>query len=217
MQDSVSKRKKVRALVIISFLLLLIYAKNLIERSSFKEISRAFSEVYDDRLVVKGYIFDISEKLFNIQELIDHCDLDYDYSNIIDEITTSENEILDIIAEFEKTKLTEQEAEYLSDFKEIIQNDLNIKSYELLYSDSSGVNIEQVKSYDEKISRARKDLEGLSDIQLSEGKKVMGKAKSLINRSQIWAQFEVALLLLILIVLYLLLFKNFSSKEETDQ
>ncbi len=217
MQDSFSKRKKIRALIIISLLLLLIYAKNLIERSSFKEISRAFSEVYDDRLVVKGYIFDISEKLFTIQELVDHCNIDFDYGDIIKEITRNENEILLIISDFEQTKLTEQETIYLSDFKKIIVNDLNIKSYELLFTDSSGVNITQVKLYDSKISRARKDLEDLSDIQLVEGEKLVGKAKSLINKSQIWAQFEVALLVLILIVLYLLLFKNFSSKDATDQ
>jgi hypothetical protein len=217
MQDSFSKRKKIRAMIIISLLLLLIYAKNLIERSSFKEISRAFSEVYDDRLVVKGYILDISEKIFTIQELIDHCNIDFDYGNIIKEITRNENEILDIIKGFEQTKLTEQEAIYLSDFKKIILNDLNIKSYELLFSDSSGVNVQQVKLYDAKISQARKDLDGLAEIQLVEGEKLVVKAKSLINKSQIWAQFEVALLVLILIVLYMLLFKNFSSKEATDQ
>lgn len=217
MQDSLSQKKKIRALIIISLLLLLIYAKNLIERSSFKEISRAFSEVYDDRLVVKGYIFDISEKIFTMQKLIDHCNIDFDYGNIINEITQKENEILAIIDDFEQTKLTEQEAIYLSDFKKIIVNDLNIKSYELLFSDSSGVNIQQVKLYDAKISQARKDLDGLADIQLAEGKKLVGKAKSLINKSQIWAQFEVALLVLILIVLYLLLFKNFSSRDTTDQ
>ncbi len=217
MQDSLSKRKKVRALIIISLLLLLIYAKNLIERSSFKQISRAFSEVYDDRLVVKGYIFDISEKLFMIQELIDHCTIDFDYGNIIKEISKNENEILAIIVEFEKTKLTDQEAVFLNDFKKIIETDLNIKSYDLLFTDSSGVNIDQVKRYDAKITQARKDLESLSDIQLVEGEKLIGKAKSLINKSQIWAQFEVALLVLILVVLYLLLFKNFSSKEATDQ
>lgn len=217
MQDSLSKKTKIKALVIISLLLLLIYAKNLLERSSFKEISQAFSEVYEDRLVVKGHIFDISEKLFTIQGLIDHCDIDFDYTGIIKEITKNENEILALISDFEKTKLTEQEAIFLADFRKIIENDLNIKSYDLIFTDSSGVNIQQVKLYDTKISQARKDLQGLSDIQLEEGEKIMEKAKSLINKSQIWAQFEVALLVLILLVLYLLLFRNFSSNESTDQ
>jgi hypothetical protein len=217
MEDSFSKRKKIRALIIVSLLLLLIYAKNLIERSSFKEISKAFSEVYNDRLVVKGYIFDISEKLFVIQELVDHCNINFDYGDIIKEITKNEDEILSIISDFEQTNLTNKEGVYLADFKKIIENDLNISSYELLYTDSSGVNIEQVKRYDSRISDARKDLESLSDIQLVEGEKLVVKAKSLINRSQIWAQFEVAHLVLIFLVLYLLLFRNFSSKNATDQ
>ncbi|NVJ87563.1 MAG: MCP four helix bundle domain-containing protein [Algoriphagus sp.] len=202
------KRKKIQAMFIISMLLLLIYAKNLIERQSFREISSTFTEVYNDRLVVESYIFDISERLFQIQKLIDHCNLDYDYSKVIDEIDMQEKEILAIVEDFEKTKLTDQESSYLKDFRTIIENDLAIKSYELLYTDSSGVNIEQVKLYDNKISQARKDLDDLSQIQLAEGDRLIKKAKKLINRSQIWAQFEVALLIILIVVMFWLIFRK---------
>ncbi|MCS5491939.1 MCP four helix bundle domain-containing protein [Algoriphagus limi] len=202
------KRKKIQALFIISVLLLLIYAKNLIERRSFREISSTFTEVYNDRLVVESYIFDISERLFQIQKLIDHCNLDYDYSKVIDEIDVQEKEILAIVEDFEKTKLTDQESSYLADFRAIIENDLAIKSYELLYTDSSGVNIDQVKLYDNKISQARKDLDDLSQIQLAEGDRLIKKAKKLINRSQIWAQFEVALLIILIVVMFWLIFRK---------
>ena len=205
------RRKKFQAFFIVSLLLLLIYAKNLIERQNFKEISSTFTEVYNDRLVVESYIFDISEGLFQIQKLVDHCDIDYDYSRVLDEIEQEENEILAIIEEFEKTKLTPDESQYLTDFKNIIVNDLSIKSYDLLYSDSSGVNIDQVKRYDAKISQARKDLDDLSAIQLDEGERLIKKAKRLINRSQIWAQFEVALLIILILVMFWLIFRK--SKE----
>jgi hypothetical protein len=205
------RRKKFQAFFIVSLLLLLIYAKNLIERQNFKEISSTFTEVYNDRLVVESYIFDISEGLFQIQKLVDHCDIDYDYSRVLDEIEQEENEILAIIEEFEKTKLTSEESQYLTDFKNIIVNDLSIKSYDMLYSDSSGVNIEQVKRYDAKISQARKDLDDLSAIQLDEGERLIKKAKRLINRSQIWAQFEVALLIILILVMFWLIFRK--SKE----
>ena len=122
-----------------------------------------------------------------------------------------ENDILAIVNQFEKTKLTSKESQYLEDFKKIIINDLSIKSYDLLYSDSSGVNIEQVKRYDTKISRARMDLDNLSAIQLDEGERLIKKAKRLINRSQIWAQFEVALLIILILVMFLLIFRK--SKE----
>ncbi|WP_026955407.1 MCP four helix bundle domain-containing protein [Algoriphagus vanfongensis] len=212
MPDTRLKKRKIRALLIISILLLLIYAKNLIERQSFRSISSTFTEVYNDRLIVVGYIFEISESLFQIQKLIDHCNLDYDYSKVLNEIQGQEASIMRIIDDFEKTKLTPKEEEYLSEFKKIIVNDLNIKSYDLLYSDSAGVNISQVKLYDKKISLARKDLDNLNNIQMEEGEKLISKAKVLINRSQIWAQFEVALLIILIIVMFLLVFRK---SEET--
>jgi hypothetical protein len=212
MQDSFVKKRKIKALVIVSVLLLLLYAKNLLERQSFRSISSTFTEVYNDRLVVEGHIFDISERLFQIQKLVDHCDLDYDYSKVIEEISGHEKEILLIIADFEETKLTDQEEGYLNDFKKIIQKDLNIKNYELIYTDSTGINRSQVKVYDQKISRARKDLDDLSRIQMEEGEKLISKAKVLINRSQIWAQFEVALLIILVVVMFLLIFRQ---SEET--
>ena len=213
MQDFVLKRRKFKALIIIGVLLLMLYGKNLLERRSFRSISSTFTEVYNDRLVVEGYIFQISERLFQIQKLIDHCNLDYDYSKVIKEISDNEKAILGIIDEFEATNLTEQEAGYLNDFKKIIEKDLNINSYELLYTDSSGVNREQVKIYDQKITRARQDLDSLSKIQLEEGEKLISKAKILINRSQIWAQFEVALLIILVVVMFLFLFR----KSEKNQ
>ena len=208
MDSSILKRKKLRAMLIIGGLLLLIYGKNLLERKAFKDISNTFTEVYNDRLVVEGYIFQISETLFQIQKLVDHCDIGYDYSKVVEEIASHEQSILTIVKDFEATKLTEKENGYLSDFKKIIVNDLSIKNYNLLYSDSSGVNQAQVKLYDQKITQARKDLDNLSKIQLEEGEKLISKAKVQINRSQIWAQFEVALLIVLIIVLFLFLFRN---------
>jgi hypothetical protein len=126
----------------------------------------------------------------------------------VEEIASHEQNILAIVKDFEATKLTEKENGYLSDFKKIIVNDLSIKNYNLLYSDSSGVNQAQVQLYDKKITQARRDLDNLSKIQLEEGEKLISKAKVQINRSQIWAQFEVALLIVLIIVLFLFLFRK---------
>ncbi|MBN7818127.1 MCP four helix bundle domain-containing protein [Algoriphagus pacificus] len=208
------KKKKLQAIAVISVLLLLIYGKNLTERQAFKSISKTFTDVYNDRLVVEGYIFQISDRLFSIQKLIDHCNMDYDYSRVINEIDGHEKGIMDLIVDFEKTNLTIEESDYLTDFKKIIENDLSIKNYDLLYSDSSGVNTQQVKLYDQKIALAKKDLENLSKIQMDEGQKLISKAKVQINRSQIWAQFEVALLIILIIVIYIFLFKSSGKKQD---
>lgn len=208
MQNTAFRKRKITALVIIGLLMLLMYGTNLTERQAFKNISSTFTEVYNDRLVVEGYIFRISENLFRIQKLVDHCESKYDYSKVVNEIAQHEQNILGIVNDFEKTNLTTSEEQYLTDFKSIIVNDLQIKNYSLLYSDSSGVNLSQVQLYDKKISKAQEDLDNLSKIQLEEGEKLINKASIIINRSQIWSQFEVALLIILALTLYLLLFRN---------
>jgi hypothetical protein len=202
------KKRKISGFLIIGVLVVLLYGKNLLERQSFRAVSSTLSDVYEDRLLVESYIFKISEKLFTIQKLVDHCTINFDYSKAVLEISKEEQAILELVAAFEATQLTEQETTLLTDFKRIIEKDLSIKSYQLLYNDSSGVNEAQVKVYDQKIARAQQDLEKLSAIQLEEGGKLVSKAKTLINRSQIWAQFELALLLIFVLVIYIYIFKK---------
>jgi hypothetical protein len=207
------KKRKISGFLIIGVLVVLLYGKNLLERQSFRTVSSTLSDVYEDRLLVESYIFQISEKLFTIQKLVDHCTLNFDYSKAVLEISKEEQEILKLVSAFEATQLTEQEATLLTDFKRIIEKDLSIKNYQLLYNDSSGVNEAQVKIYDQKIARAQQDLEKLSAIQLEEGGKLVSKAKTLINRSQIWAQFELALLLIFILVIYIYIFKKPVQEE----
>jgi hypothetical protein len=210
------KKRKISGFLIIGVLVVLLYGKNLLERQSFRTVSSTLSDVYEDRLLVESYIFQISEKLFTIQKLVDHCTINFDYSKAVLEISKEEQEILKLVAAFEATQLTEQEATLLTDFKRIIEKDLSIKSYQLLYNDSSGVNEAQVKVYDQKIARAQQDLEKLSAIQLEEGGKLVSKAKTLINRSQIWAQFELALLLIFILVIYIYIFKKPLQEDYVD-
>jgi hypothetical protein len=207
------KKRKISGFLIIGALVVMLYGKNLLERQSFRAVSSTLSEVYEERLLMESYIFQISEKLFTIQKLVDHCTLNYDYSKVVAEISKEEQAILKLLEAFEATQLTEQETTLLTDFKRIIEKDLSIKSYQLLYNDSTGVNEAQVKVYDQKIARAQQDLEKLSAIQLEEGGKLVSKAKTLINRSQIWAQFELALLLIFILVIYIYIFKKPVQEE----
>jgi len=210
------KKRKISGFLIIGALVVMLYGKNLLERQSFRAVSSTLSEVYEERLLMESYIFQISEKLFTIQKLVDHCTINYDYSKVVAEISKEEQAILKLLEAFEATQLTEQETTLLTDFKRIIEKDLSIKSYQLLYNDSSGVNEAQVKVYDQKIARAQQDLEKLSAIQLEEGGKLVSKAKTLINRSQIWAQFELALLLIFVLVIYIYIFKKPVQEEFAD-
>jgi hypothetical protein len=192
----------------------MIFGKNILERRNFNELGNSFVSFYEDRLVVESYIFSISEELFRIKLLVNHCAFESDYSNAVGEITKRENDILRILEEFESTDLTIAEAGYLGDFKKIITQNLRIADYAMLYTDTAGINVAKVKEYNTAIEQAMVDLEKLSQIQLDEGQKIAKKAEKTVNKSKIWAQFEVAALVILIVIIYLLIYTSRTIKSE---
>ncbi|PRY87497.1 hypothetical protein [Mongoliibacter ruber] len=213
-----SKKKyqssKVKIAIVLTFLIVLIFGKNLFERKNFNELGDSFISFYEDRLVVESYIFSISEKLFRIKLLINHCEFESDYSNTIQEITDYELRILRLVREFEKTKLTEIEDVFLTDFKRIIMDNLRIADYDMIYTDADGINEVKVREYNAYIERALKDLEKLSQIQMDEGQKLAMNSDRVVNRSKIWSQFELAALIILLGIIYFLIYSNRSQTKE---
>lgn len=214
MSRTIAQQKKLKVAIILTVLIVMIFGKNILERRNFTQLGNSFVSFYEDRLVVESYIFSISGKLFRIKLLVNHCQFESDYSHVIDEISTYENEILQLVKEFEDTKLTITEAGFLSDFKKIIQENLKIADYALLYSNDSGINAAKVTEYNSSIERALVDLEKLSLIQIEEGKKLAANSDKVVHRSKIWSQFEVAALVILIVIIYLLIYTSKSIKSD---
>jgi len=214
MSKNKSQNRKLKVAIILTIIIVMIFGKNILERKNFNELGDTFVSFYEDRLVVESYIFSISEKLFRIKLLVNHCEFESDYSHVIDEISNYEIEILSLVKDFEKTKLTTLEEEFLTDFKRIIEENLRISEYAMLYSEDSGINSKSVKEYNAYIERAVSDLEKLSQIQIDEGKKLAMNSDRVVNRSRIWAQFEVAALVILLVIIYLLIYTSRSIKAD---
>ncbi|MCR9016574.1 MCP four helix bundle domain-containing protein [Aquiflexum gelatinilyticum] len=214
MSRTTIQKTKLKVAIILTVLIVMIFGKNILERRNFNELGNSFVSFYEDRLVVESYIFSISEKLFRIKLLVNHCQFESDYSHVVDEISTFESDILNLVKEFEDTKLTIAEAGFLTDFKKIIQENLRIADYQSLYSEESGINADKVKEYNSYIEKAILDLEKLSLIQIEEGKKLATNSEKVVNRSKIWAQFEVAALVILIVIIYLLIYTSRSIKSD---
>jgi hypothetical protein len=214
MSKNKPQNRKLKVAIILTIIIVMIFGKNILERKNFNELGDTFVSFYEDRLLVESYIFSISEKLFRIKLLVNHCEFESDYSHVIDEISNYEIEILSLVKDFENTKLTTLEEEFLTDFKRIIEENLRIAEYEMLYSEDSGINSKSVKEYNAYIERAVSDLEKLSQIQIDEGKKLAMNSDKVVNRSRIWAQFEVAALVILLVIIYLLIYTSRSIKAD---
>jgi hypothetical protein len=213
MTRSKTQNRKIKVALVLTILIAMIFAKNLLERKNFNELGDSFISFYEDRLMVESYIFSISEKLFRIKLLVNHCEFESDYSHVLEEIIAYEEGILTLVHEFENTKLTITEEGFLTDFKKIIQENLRIADYASLYSDSSGINELKVKEYNSYIEKAILDLEKLSQIQVDEGKILAMNSDKVVNRSKIWAQFEVAALVILLVIIYLLIYTSRTIRD----
>ncbi|MCH7412927.1 MCP four helix bundle domain-containing protein [Belliella sp. R4-6] len=214
MKTPKSLTNKLKAAIILTFLLLVIFGKNILDRKNFNELEESFVSVYEDRLVVESYIFTIAENLFRIKLLVNHCWEETDYSHVLEDIEEYEESILKTVETFERTNLTDSEEVFLKDFRGIIESNLRIADYELLYSEETGINEKQVHIYNGYIERAIKDLEKLSLIQLEEGQKLAVNSEKVVNRSRIWAQFEIAALVILLLIIYLLIYTSRNIKSE---
>jgi len=213
MSRTITQRRKLKVAIILTVLIIMIFGKNILERKNFNELGNSFVSFYEDRLVVESYIFSISEKLFRIKLLVNHCQFESDYSHVVEDISNYETDILNLVKEFEDTKLTVAEAGFLTDFKKIIQENLRIADYQSLFSTETGINANKVKEYNASIERAILDLERLSQIQLDEGKNLASNSERIVNRSKIWAQFEVAALVILIVIIYLLIYTSRSIKS----
>lgn len=210
--DNNNQNRKIKIAIVLTALIVMIFGKNILERQNFNQLGDSFISFYEDRLVVESYIFSISEKLFRIKLLVNHCELESDYTSVIEEIQDHETKIMALVHEFEDTDLTENEAAFLSDFKKIIEERLRIADYASLYSDETGINREMVRQYNTFIEQAVGDLMKLSQIQIEEGNKLALQSDRLVNKSKIWAQFEVAALVILLITIYLLIYTTRNNK-----
>ncbi|MDO9554064.1 MCP four helix bundle domain-containing protein [Rhodonellum sp.] len=216
MSSPKSVNNKLKFAIALTFILMLIFGKNFLERRYFNELGEAFVSVYEDRLVVESYIFSISENLFRIKLLVNHCQQESDYTNVLAEIVAYEENILKTVDTFEKTNLTTPEDEFLTSFRSIIENNLRISDYNFLYSEETGINQKKVEEYNSAIERAILDLEKLSQIQIEEGRKLAMNSSKVVNKSRIWAQFEVAALVILLILIYLLIYTTRKIKSAIE-
>lgn len=167
------------------------------------ELRKAMVSMFDDRLVVGGYILKMSDRLHDIHEVLENTHLSEEAQlaaavKMLDEIN-----VLNRL--YAGTVLTEQESDYFSHFTELTTN---INS-QLITKD-----IDSIRG---SITAALIDLQLLSDIQLIEGEKLMFKTTKLLNFGNITSQFELVVLIIIGLMIQILLFSSRTLDKNLDK
>lgn len=205
-------RFKIKIAIALSTILFLIFIKSLIDKKNVDELEEAFISVYDDRLVVQEYIFTISEMLFRMRLLVTESANMEEYLSVKNKVVEYHAKILEVINDFEKTKLTPKEEKYLADFKDLVSNKLEIQDYFDINENGSQYYLASVKRFNNDFETVFSDLRELSNIQLEEGEKLALRSYQIKARSDIWLNFEYAVLFILLIIIGILTFTSKSMK-----
>ena len=185
---------KLKWILGIAMIFILIIATNLIDRNNFIKVRNSVMTIYEDRLVVKGLIFDMANIIHEKELAIVKEDSSF-YKNKVGQLN-SEMDLL--ITKFEGTKLTKKESQLLDDLKDEHKT-LVQKEKGLTHFDEK--KLEVIKAG---IDHLQDDLKSLSNIQLKEGRKQMSISKKAVSTVELFTQIEIYFLVFLAIVIQLI-------------
>ena len=174
----------------------LIVATNLIDRNNFARVKRSVMTIYEDRLIAKDIVFELS---LLIQEketanLLSDSDLTF----YTDRKRTVDRKIGELILRFSETKLTKEESRIFDD----LQNDL--KELEVYESNKIEQKQDNRTAIEDQIEKVETDLYKLSKIQIDEGRKQLLISKEAINSVEVFTQIEIYILIILAILIQII-------------
>lgn len=174
------------------------------EHSNSKKINSAITSIYEDRLVVEGYIFDLSQHLDKLHHIYIKAD---DAGQLSDKQLAVFDGHIDAIADiniqYEKTKLTAEEQYHFDKFRDIC-------------AAMEGSQPVSSKSY-RQLQNAQTHLKQLSAIQLKEARLQMDSVTSLSSFSTLISQVEMGVLIVIAILIQALVLSSKMGRSLTAQ
>lgn len=202
MKWTYSIRQKTTAALLLGLVFVLVFIKNRMDSSNVSSLGSSFSSVYEDRLVVEMYIYELSNLLYQKKMLLDNCEGSYEAARIGD----FHSSIRDIIDAYGKTVLTEEEAVLFDNLKTELQQ-LAMHEQSLLTAPLADHSREN-ELINRSFASATTYLKGLSDIQIEVGKSMNEKSKRLVASNSLLTHFEMVLLILIGLIIQSLIFSS---------
>lgn len=184
--------------ILCAFLFILITGRTNIR--NFEKVQSSIEEIYEDRLVVKGLIFDLST-LIQRKEVA-FLKKDEKFFELTNETVNAQIE--EQLRAFRATKLTLYEEKTLAHFTKGVEKLLSIEEEAQL---SKGFkNIDSSQNFFDQIDSLQEDLKTLSHIQLSEGRRKLILSDQAVDSMYTFARAENYMLIFCGILMLIVIF-----------
>jgi hypothetical protein len=202
---ALQNKLKMALLLLVVFAALLI--GNLVEKRHVAELGTSFDSVYKDRLLVEGYIYELSNCLHAKKETISRVYSPGQMKTVTKELRRQDAEIDELVLAYEQTKLTEKEAAVLGSLKYRLHA-LDRYGQSYLERVKNGYPVTDLETnMSAAIRLASSDLGELSSIQLAVGRDMNDHSQKILSESSVLSQFAIVLLIVIGLIVQLLLFR----------
>ena len=174
------------------------------DKRHFEVVERALTTVYEDRLLVKDYLFKISRQLQKKQEVLHLAEL----AEIQQTNNLSNTAIDSLIGRFAATAMVAHEESYFERLKRELAV-LEKYESELLVGDIQGVSSEYIRQLDQQHLEVNEILDVLFEIQIKEGKRQIDYSNQAIDRSNLITKLEIGALIAIgLVIQFIVLYRS---------
>ncbi|TXE07106.1 chemotaxis protein [Seonamhaeicola algicola] len=189
---------KIKWILGILIVFVLIVITNLVDRNNFVRVRDSVVTIYEDRLVVKGLIFDMASTMHQKEVAAIVTDSSF-FKTKNSTLNTAFN---DHIQAYETTKLTTKEDK---EFNSLKANFTQLQAAEKAYVNSGFQTNNKVLS---SISSIKSNLQSLSKIQLQEGGRQMAISQKAIDTVELFTQMEIYLLVFLALVVQIIILYN---------
>lgn len=186
---------KVKWILGILIVFVLIITTNLIDRNNFVRVRDSVVTIYEDRLIVKGIIYDISKTIQEKEVAVAKSDTSFFEA----ENPKINKELEVLISNYEKTKLTDEENKNFNDLKAHLKD---LKASEQQFIDSE---LSDKSAINNDIYAIKANLDDLSRIQLDEGNKQMAISKRAIDTVELFTQMEIYFLIFLALLIQIII------------
>ncbi|MEP2671409.1 MAG: MCP four helix bundle domain-containing protein [Cyclobacteriaceae bacterium] len=219
MKWAYSLRNKSKIALCAAVILIMVFAKNWIDKKNVNTLNSSFTSVFDDRLVVESYIFQLSDHLYQKKIIITNCENAEQALAIQDQVSTHNKTIDQILLDYDKTKLTTAESMYFGNLKERLHDlqTMEEKFLSALAIQNTSISSDMASQMQKTFDIAMLDLNQLSKIQISEGRLLRDQSKQIAAGSTMLSQFELVVIVGIGILIQILIFASRSALPRSPQ
>lgn len=199
MKQFISIKEKRVAAIVLFVVLVGIGLNQLWHEREYAQLGKNMASLYQDRLMPSGYLFEISDHLY--QKKILHMNEAVSTEELTGQLKKHDIAITQLINAYEKTYLTKDEQQY---WKALLTSLTAYKTVEQSWSaGANAFGYEQL--LDGHFQQAQAALNNLNDVQAKEGSVLQHNSKTIINHTVIQSYLQIAMLVVIAIIAAILL------------